>query len=283
LQEGFLMKSFLKIVLKLTLALGVAVFFVLMLAFIAGIKNPITSNIKEISFDVYEQKRSAEEIKEMKQNLDVLTKTGTCVGCNFNVRRDEQDHKDLYQAIQSAKDKGLSIDLSQSHLFMAKLAGADLSHANLSGANLVAADLTGANLSGANLKDASLDRAKLQGANLQGADLTGANLSTARLAGADLTNALLRGVILMMTDLSDANLTKAHLVGATIWNINSANTKFVGAKFRGARIMTQFAKSADFTGAQLDGWIMRSFNTLTLWLLLAKEGIKNKWLSWIKK
>lgn len=274
------MISILKIILKSVLVLTIAAIVVVGLALVSATKNPIITyerknNISPL--DTYAQKRSEQDTQKMKQKLEILAKTGSCVGCDFGARRGEEEKKDLYQAIQSAKNKGLTIDLSGAGLFMVKLAGVDLNNANLSGADLLGADLTDANLSGANLKGVCLDGAKLNGANLSNANLTGAHLGVTKLSGADLTNAILhKAKLSFATNLSEANLTHADLTDAMIYNIHSHKTKFVGADLRGARINTKFAKNADLTGAKFDGWIMRSFNTLTLWISMIKPLIDEK-------
>jgi Pentapeptide repeats (8 copies) len=79
----------------------------------------------------------------------------------------------------TARDIGLSINLTG---------------ANFNSANLTYANLTGAKLADADLADADLTYAKLTGAKLTSADLTGTNLpdthiTAANLLGADLTSA----------------------------------------------------------------------------------------------
>jgi uncharacterized protein YjbI with pentapeptide repeats len=229
----------------------------------------------KILFEAYEQERSESERAKLKQNLEMLATTGSCSKCDFDVRQTERENKDLYQAIKLAKDKGLTIDLSGTDMFFAELEGVDLSGANLNQVRCVGANLKGANLSGAQLKGAILDGAKLHDANLKGADLTGAMIGRAQLYEADLTGANLHEAILMWTNLAYANMTNVNLSDAVIELGVSNNTKFTGADFRGARILKTFAKSADLTDAKFDNVIMRSFNTLTLWLLLVWEGVHN--------
>jgi uncharacterized protein YjbI with pentapeptide repeats len=84
------------------------------------------------------------------------------------------------------------------------LHNSNLTWASLAGANLVGASLAGASLTGASLERAYLDRAKLGGVSLTRAKLGGASLTGAYLAGADLT-----GADLMWADLTGADLTEA--------------------------------------------------------------------------
>ncbi len=269
--------------MKLLLALFVVMVAVVGLAFYMGrIQYPIGRQLRPASqnfFELYEQKRSAENEKIRAHNLAVLAKTGIGDGCDFSARRADAENRDLYNAIKSAKEKNLPISLVDAELCFARLDGTDLSKANLNGANLTGAYLKGANLSETFFVRSSLSGAKLQDANMSYAKIWLADLSIAKLNGADLTGASLDESILVMTDLSDANLTKTSLRKAVIYNIHSQNTKFVEANFHDARIINTFAKSADFTNAQFDGWIMRSFNQLILWVILVKEGLQNKWFS----
>jgi len=269
-----------KFFMKLLLALFVVMVAVVGLAFFIGNKRLIRRqqqmrSVTQNFFELYGQKRSAEDEKRRMQNLAVLAKTGVGKGCDFSARRGEEENRDLYNAIKTAKDNNLPISLVDAELFAARLDGIDLTEANLSGANLIGAHLEGANLYGAFFVRSSLSGAKLQGANMSYAKIWLADLSLAKLNGADLTGAGLDEAVLVMTNLSDANLTKASLREAVIYKIHSQNTKFVEANFHDAQIINTFAKNADFTGAQFDGWIMRSFNKLILWVILVKEGLQN--------
>jgi uncharacterized protein YjbI with pentapeptide repeats len=266
------MHHILKAFMKSIAILVIAGIMIVGLAFMSAIKNPVPVYPQQFNtFDTYEEKRSEQNIIEMKRNCDTLAKTGSCVGCNFSARRDEGEKRDLYQSIQSAKNKGLTIDLSHANLFFTQLAGLDLSEANLSGADLMGAHLEGANLSGANLIGANLAGANLQGANLTGANLTASHLGTTQLKEANLTNAILHKAVLVATTLYEANLTNADLTDAIMYMGRTHNTKFIGTDFRGARINTVFAKNTDFTNAKLDNWIMRSFYKLTLWIVMMKS------------
>ena len=127
--------------------------------------------------------------------------------------------------------KSLHIDLQNSWLKGANLAGAHLenavlSYAHLQGANLVRAQLQGArlggtqlqraNLVGAQLQGARLGGAQLQRANLVGAQLQGAGLASARLQGANLASARLQGAFLVEVQLQGAYLQGVTLQGATL-------------------------------------------------------------------
>lgn len=268
-------KFFMKLFLSLVAIIGA----ILLLAFISIARNPIGTHVREfdknkVLFQHYEQERSALEKTQLKQNLEKLATTGSCPQCDFDTRKSERENKDLYNAIKRAKDKGLIIDLSGTDMFFAELKDVDLSGANLTQIRCVGANLEGANLSGANLKGAILSGAKLQGANLKGADLTGAELAQTKFSDADLMGAKLHQAILSSTNLSGANLTNADLTNAMMYDCVTNNTKFIGTDFRGARMMTKFANNADLTDAKFDGWIMRSFNKLTAWLLMMRENMK---------
>jgi uncharacterized LabA/DUF88 family protein len=98
----------------------------------------------------------------------------------------------ILQGLQSARDKGETLNLSKMNLSRANLRGANLSQVNLSQANL---------------RGANLCRANLHKADLSGADLINANLIKANLSGANLEEAYLNGA-----DLSEANLSEAYLM-----------------------------------------------------------------------
>lgn len=134
-------------------------------------------------------------------------------------------------------------NLQQVNLWHSELQGANLSGAELQGANLEYADLRGSYLISAALQGADLGHAQLQSATLNNAKLQGANLSFAELPGATLTGANLRGADLREVDLRGADLEKADLRMANLGEaILSANTKFMGADFRGAAL-----RYVDFT------------------------------------
>jgi len=101
------------------------------------------------------------------------------------------------------KGEELSLDLSNTDLRRASLAGA-----HLEGANLGDAHLEGADLRGARLERAHLESAHLEGANLWRAHLEGARLVRAHLERVDLRHAI--------------GLTREQLAQA----ITDENTKF---------------------------------------------------------
>jgi uncharacterized protein YjbI with pentapeptide repeats len=269
-----------KFFMKLFLSLVAIVGAILLLAYISINRNPIGTHMRKfdndkVLFQTYEQDRSESERTQLKKNFEKLATTGSCSQCDFDVRKLERENKDLYNAIKRAKDKGLAIDLSGTDMFFAELKDVDLSGANLTQIRCVGANLEGANLSGANLKGAILSGAKLQGANLKGADLTGAELAHTKFSDADLTGAKLHEALLSLTNLTSANMTNVDLTNAVIYDCVTNHAKFIETDFRGARIMTKFANNADLTGAKFDGWIMRSFNTLTFWLLMIMDNMKS--------
>ena len=107
--------------------------------------------------------------------------------------------------------KGLDVNLRESWLNGASLAGARLVGATLTKTRLQGAFLLNARLQGALLRDANLQLAdlrntQLQGAVLHSAKLHGAHMNNARLQG-DLGGARLQG----------ANLEEADLRGAKVW------------------------------------------------------------------
>jgi uncharacterized protein YjbI with pentapeptide repeats len=269
-----------KLFLKSLLILMFIAVSIVVMALISIVRNPITQTADKRDIDFfarYEQKRPEVEITRMKQDMDRLSKTGLCVGCDFNARRTEKESTDLYQAIKLAKEKGLTIDLSDADLFFAQLENVDLSGAHLNQANLMGAHLNGANLSGAQLKGAILVGTNLQQANLKNADLTGALLDRAQLSKADLTGAILHKATLFLTHVSGANMSNVNLTNAVIVRGLAGDATLIGADFRGAWIDNTFSKNADLTDAQFDNWFMRSFNRLTLWLALLWKSATNKY------
>ena len=114
--------------------------------------------------------------------------------------------EECLEIIKTAREKGITVDLSCADLSSADLSGADLSYADLSCADLSSADLRDANLSSADLRGADLSSANLSGADLINADLSRADLRYADLRGANLSNAGLRGANLRYADLRGADL-----------------------------------------------------------------------------
>jgi len=257
--------------------IGITIYSV---AFIVGVNQANKNYGQQDSVYKYSDKRTEEEIKQRKHNLNMLVNTGKCVDCDLTAKQSDEKNEDLYQAIQSSKNKGLIIDFSGANLSFARLDGIDLSGANLSKANLTATKLSKANLSNANLSETILAVTQLNDANLQGANLTEAILNRTLLERANLTNATLHKAALEYTNLREANLTKANVTGAWIINILSFEAKFVEADLRGAKILGNFAKNADFTRAQFDGWFMRSLRSFSLWLMTIWGEIKGQGYYW---
>src|ERR1700733_5595585 len=87
--------------------------------------------------DIRYQSKMQEPIKTAEQNMNDLMNIGVCIGCDLGYKKNDYEQiRDLRQAVQAAKSKGLKIDLSHSNLSAVNLSGADLSGANLSGADL---------------------------------------------------------------------------------------------------------------------------------------------------
>jgi uncharacterized protein YjbI with pentapeptide repeats len=164
------------------------------------------------------------------------------------------------------------LDLRETDLRLADLAGAHLEKANLDRAHLERAQLPKASLERAHLWRASLERANLHGASLERANLVEAhlevaNLVEARLEGADLGGAQLNGATLVRahlerTDLREAQmeqafLVEAHLEGANLAGAQLEEAILVGAHLEGATLIGVQLKGADLRGAQLKGADLR--------------------------
>ena len=135
-----------------------------------------------------------------------------------------------------------TLDLSNSYLRGAMLAGANLHRVNLMRSNL----------SDANLENSDLSHAELYSANLSGADLRKANLSNAVLIKSDLSYAIMFETDLSNAGLSKANLSnsglaKANLFNAVLIKANLANIRAGDANFGHAHL-----EEADLTGAVLN-------------------------------
>jgi uncharacterized protein YjbI with pentapeptide repeats len=131
-----------------------------------------------------------------------------------------------------AQNPDVQIDLTDSFLIYADLAGV-----NFYGASLTDADLSYANLRDADLRNASFHKARLFGANLRGA-----NLVYTSLMDADL-----RGAIIGMTDMRDPNAKPVNLRNTTLRNAN-----FSGANLRNVDLSGQLGTvGINFTDAIL--------------------------------
>lgn len=129
-------------------------------------------------------------------------------------------------------------NLENAILYGAKFEVADLSHANLQKATLSLAHFHQANLSGANLTQAI---AKIDAMHGWQADFTNVDFSTA-----DLTDAQLGG------DFQNANFSQANLTNAKL--VNSMEDE----KFEKNPALAW--KNVDFTGANLTGAVIQSYN-----------------------
>lgn len=153
------------------------------------------------------------------------------------------------------------IELSNTYITGANLAGVDLSGANLtctdlSGTNLTGADLSGANLFGADLAGANLTRANCSEAKLHGAiNLNKANFSSAIFSKADLLAANFSGATLNEAKFNEAKLTRACLDRATLTGADLSGADLLGADFTEAKLL-----GANFTGANLRLTILTKAN-----------------------
>lgn len=115
--------------------------------------------------------------------------------------------------------------LKEAVLANAVLVGADLNEARLANA-----DLRGANLTGAKLAQAELSRVNASGAKMEGADLKGARFAGAALRNCHLARADLSGADLSGADLTGSDLTGANLERADLFEVQSDEGTFAGAK-----------------------------------------------------
>lgn len=146
-----------------------------------------------------------------------------------------------------------NLNLQESNLSQANLAGINLSGANLSLSNLAGINLAGANLSHCQLNVARLSGANLTQANLQGANLNVANLVRANLRGANLTQANLIRTEMIRCDLSDADLTLADLSGADLREAQLRRTNLTGSLLKEADLRRAVLTIATLTHAVLTG------------------------------
>ncbi len=136
-----------------------------------------------------------------------------------------------------AKNRAVSIDLSDSDLSELVLEGVDFSGVNLSGADLFGCALQRANLKMADLSDADLSGADLSGAELYKANLTNSallktNLERADLGSARLTGADLRGTNMCLCNLVEANLSEADLRESDLSGGDLSKSNIAGANVR---------------------------------------------------
>jgi uncharacterized protein YjbI with pentapeptide repeats len=159
----------------------------------------------------------------------------------------------LYEAGLISGEQAL-ISLSDADLIGVVLSGiqelgeySNVRFASLKGVNLEDTLLLEAELAGADMDEAVVTLGDLRRADLMKAKLNGANLGLA-----NLTNAILIGAELNETRLNDANLSEAkldfaELKGATLPGATFWNTEFGKADLAGADL-----KSADLGGADLE-------------------------------
>jgi uncharacterized protein YjbI with pentapeptide repeats len=144
-------------------------------------------------------------------------------------------------------------DIRRADLAGAKLQRVDLRGADLSGANLRAVDFSGANLDGAKLITTILYEANLFKASLRGANLSRSNLNLANLYGVDLRSANLSGASLRSVNLQAANLYKANLQQATLKGANLSGAKLFLANLQGAKLGKTNLHLAGLIAANLQG------------------------------
>lgn len=121
------------------------------------------------------------------------------------------------------------------------LRGEDLSGIKLDGVSLTGADLSEAVLVGASLNGAYLNNACLNLANMTDVQATRTSFRDAHLFGAILENANLSGAVFIRAWLCGARLSGANCSGANfdssvLYWVNTRDTNFQSASFRGARI-----------------------------------------------
>lgn len=123
------------------------------------------------------------------------------------------------------------MDLADTHLEYAELAGASLCRTRLT-----RADISGANLNGARVDEADMEFCTALFANLEGTSLIQAKLTRANLMGARLGAANLNGA-----DLRWANLLGAQLDGANVQGANFENARL--DSFAQGKVSTAVTKS----------------------------------------
>ena len=112
----------------------------------------------------------------------------------------------------------MNVDLSESVLCNANLAGVVLTGANLRDSALDYSNLRGAELVGSNLSSASLDHADLGFANLAYCNFTLATLRNTRINNARL----------LITNFDGSDLSNADFTGATCGGTFFGNVRFLG-------------------------------------------------------
>ncbi|KAF3883778.1 MULTISPECIES: WD40 repeat domain-containing protein [Nostocales] len=151
-----------------------------------------------------------------------------------------------FREIGGARGLLAAYQLGERDFTQVNLENTDLSQADLAGINLEKANLKGANLSQTNLSEANLISADLRGANL-----TQTNLRCARLNDSDLRQALIKQVDLYRANLSWANLSEQDLRGA-----NLARVDFQGADLSAANLSEANLKEVKLDAANLKGAVL---------------------------
>jgi hypothetical protein len=138
------------------------------------------------------------------------------------------------------------------------LSNTDIRGAVLAGANLQGAILSKANLQGTYLKDANLQEVNFNGANLQETDLFKANLKWSKLKGANLKRASfvlanLQEAYLFGANLERACLWSANLQGANLFETNLEEAHLSGANLQGTQLSEVNMGGARLTQVKLQG------------------------------
>jgi Pentapeptide repeats (8 copies) len=144
------------------------------------------------------------------------------------------------------------IDLSQTDLRGADLAGGRLDEVDLTGAWLDGADLNRASLSAALLENARLTDTTLVDTQLRGANLTRADLQNANLTGADMRDAQLLEAFLLNANLTRSDLRRSGLIRAQLRDSNLIASQLLGATLHETDVRGAALNLSDLTEQQLD-------------------------------
>ncbi|OKH26682.1 transporter [Hydrococcus rivularis NIES-593] len=136
---------------------------------------------------------------------------------------------------------------------IADLSGADLREANLAEAFLSDVPLQGANLMLATLNRTNLSRAQLLETNLSSAQLLETNLTEADLEGASLTGADLAESTFVRANLRRAKLGRVRALGANFASANLFQSDWSGSDLSEVNFSQANLESADLSSTQLAG------------------------------